>query len=118
MKKNILLKRVYEEPNKQDGARILVDRFWPRGIKKESIQIDEWMREISPSKELCKWYSHDLNKWEEFKKSYFKELNNKKDLCVEILKKGRGNLTLIFSSKDELHSNAAALKEYLEKNFK
>lgn len=110
----ILLKRVYEKPSKEDGTRILVDRLWPRGISKEKARIDSWVREIGPSDDLRKWFNHEDDKWEEFKKRYFRELASKNDL-VEGIKKNKGTVTLVFSARNVEHNNAVALREYLEK---
>ena len=117
MKKIIKKKRIYEEYNKNDGTRILVDRLWPRGMKKEDAKIDLWMKEIAPSNDLRKWYAHDPGKWEGFKKKYIAELTRKKDLCEEIIGRGKKTITLLYAAKDEEHNNAVALKEYLQNNF-
>lgn len=111
----IRLKRAYDEPSKQDGTRILVDRVWPRGLKKEHAGIDQWVREVAPSTELRKWFGHDPDKWSEFKRRYFRELDRNAG-AVEELKRlaGDGRTTLVFSARDERHNNAVALKEYLE----
>ncbi|MFP3144476.1 MAG: DUF488 domain-containing protein [Caldisphaera sp.] len=112
----IKIKRVYEKAEESDGIRILVDRLWPRGIKKEEAKVNYWLKEISPSNELRKWFSHDFNKWEEFKNKYFNELNSKKELInflLELIKKN-SNVTLLYSAKEEKYNNAVALKEYLQ----
>lgn len=107
----IRIKRVYDKPSKEDGFRILVDRLWPRGLTKEKARIDLWLREIAPSDKLRKWFSHDVEKWEEFKIKYKKELNNKKGLIDKIksLEKEKKIVTLLFSAKDEEHNNAMVL---------
>lgn len=111
----VAIKRVYDPPGKDDGFRILVDRLWPRGIKKERAAFAEWLKEIAPSDALRKWFSHDPGKWTEFKRRYFKELDGKSDLVNEMLGKINGHpVTLLYSAKDEEHNNAVALKEYLE----
>ena len=115
--KNIKTKRVYDKYEKSDGVRILVDRLWPRGIKKEEARIDEWFRDIAPSDSLRKWYSHDPEKWDEFKKKYYSELRDKKEVLQNLIKKGEKDLTLVYSSKELEYNNANALKEYLEKMF-
>jgi len=115
--KNIKTKRVYDKYEKSDGVRILVDRLWPRGIKKEEARIDEWFRDIAPSDSLRKWYSHDPEKWDEFKKKYYSELRDKKEVLQNLIKKGEKDLTLVYSSKELKYNNANALKEYLEKMF-
>ena len=109
------VKRVYDPVSADDGKRILVDRLWPRGIKKEKAHIDEWLREISPSNELRKWYSHDPAKWAEFKKRYKQEIAGKEDLLKKIKAEARKQtVTLLFSSKELERNNAHALKEMLE----
>jgi uncharacterized protein YeaO (DUF488 family) len=115
----IWLKRAYEKRGPQDGIRVLVDRMWPRGVSKDKAGIDIWLKEIAPSQELRKWFSHDPDKWQEFKKRYFCELNTHGNEAVmklgEIARKGR--VTLVFAAKDELLNNAVVLKEYLEERF-
>jgi uncharacterized protein YeaO (DUF488 family) len=111
----IKIKRIYEAPTAEDGIRILVDRFWPRGLSKEKAKIDLWLREIAPSDKLRKWFAHDPEKWVEFKQKYFKELGEKKELVNLILEKvNQGNLTLLFGAKEKRHNNAVALEEYIE----
>ena len=109
------IKRVYDPFSTDDGKRILIDRLWPRGIKKEKAHIDEWVKEIAPSNELRKWYSHDPAKWPEFKKRYQKELAGQQDLLKKIKAEARKQtVTLLFSSKELERNNAHALKEMLE----
>lgn len=109
------IKRVYDEPKPQDGFRILIDRIWPRGLTKEAARMDLWLKDIAPSTPLRQWFGHDPKKWPEFKKRYFAELEDRQDLVKQILDKAKqGRVTLIFSAKDEAHSNAQALKEYLD----
>lgn len=113
----IRLKRAYDEPSKQDGTRILVDRVWPRGLKKEQAQIDHWLRDIAPSTELRQWFGHDPDKWPQFKQRYFRELNKNSAAVAELRQlAGDGRVTLVFSAKDERHNNAVALKEYLQQS--
>lgn len=113
----IRLKRAYEEPSKQDSTRILVDRVWPRGLKKEQAQIHHWLRDIAPSTELRKWFGHDPDKWPEFKRRYFRELDRNHEAVAELERlAGRGRVTLVFSTRDEDHNNAVALKEYLQQS--
>ncbi|MBS0653020.1 MAG: DUF488 domain-containing protein [Verrucomicrobia bacterium] len=115
----INLKRVYEPVSKQDGIRILVERLWPRGLKKENLKMDLWLKEVAPSTELRKWFSHDPAKWVRFQKKYVEELNEDTEaleLIVNALKKG--TVTLLYSSKDVEHNNAVCLKKYLEKKYK
>ncbi|AFZ69871.1 hypothetical protein Calag_0081 [Caldisphaera lagunensis DSM 15908] len=112
----IKLKRVYDKVDEEDGLRILVERLWPRGIKKEEKKIDLWLKEIAPSNELRKWFHHDPNKWEEFKNRYYQELNNKKDIVNKLLEiiKNNKNVTFLYSTKEKNYNNAVALKEYIE----
>ncbi|MCL4706479.1 DUF488 domain-containing protein [bacterium] len=111
----IRIKRIYDAPAADDGFRILVDRLWPRGVKKENARIDLWLKEIAPSDDLRKWFGHDPAKWAEFKQRYFAELRNKQD-SVAVLRQHAcaGAVTLLYSAKDEKHNNAMALLEYLQ----
>jgi len=111
----IKIKRVYEEPSEKDGLRVLVDRLWPRGLTNEKAKIDLWMKEISPSNELRKWYHNNFEKWSEFKKKYKKELDDNKEAFDELKKIIRKNktVTFVYSSKEEENNNAAALKEFV-----
>jgi uncharacterized protein YeaO (DUF488 family) len=108
------IKRVYDPASHEDGKRILIDRLWPRGLKKEEVKIDEWLKEIAPSDELRKWFSHDPSRYREFKKRYTKELKQKKELVGQIRNEAKkGTVTLLFSAKDTEHNNATALEELL-----
>lgn len=110
----IRIKRVYDPPERGDGRRILIDRLWPRGLKKEELKLDEWLKEIAPSNELRKWFSHDPRKYKEFKKKYAKELEGKSEILAKIKTEAKkGPLTILFSAKDAEHNNATALKELL-----
>jgi uncharacterized protein YeaO (DUF488 family) len=112
----ILTKRIFDPPEKKDGLRILVDRLWPRGLKKEKAAIDEWLKDIAPSDGLRKWFSHDPEKWQEFKRQYFQELKEKSDLIKWIEEKERDQtIILLYGAKDPGYNNAVALKEYLER---
>ena len=111
----IKTKRVYDKPEEADGFRILVDRIWPRGLKKNDSRIDSWQKDISPSTSLRKWFNHDQRKWNEFKNRYYVELNDKQELVESFLKKTKeGTITLLYSSKQEKYNNAIALKEFLD----
>ncbi len=111
----IYLKRAYDEPADSDGARILVDRIWPRGLKREDAYIDRWLKGISPSTSLRKWFAHDPAKWDEFRQRYFEELDENKAAVQELLEEAAaGPVTLVYSTKDTRHNNAVALKEYIE----
>ena len=115
----ILAKRIYDPSEKKDGIRILVDRLWPRGLKKEKVVIHEWLKDIAPSDGLRKWFSHDPEKWQEFKRQYFQELKEKSDLIKWIGEKTRDQrVTLLYGAKDPRYNNAVALKEYLEEKIR
>jgi len=112
----IQIKRVYDPPSKDDGLRILVDRLWPRGLSKASLKLDAWMKDIAPSNELRKRFGHHEGNWEEFKKLYFKELDEHSELVEQLIQKSRaGKVTLLFAAKDTERNNAVALKNYLER---
>jgi uncharacterized protein YeaO (DUF488 family) len=114
----ILLHRIYDPEDARGGCRFLVDRLWPRGIKKDSVRLDAWLKEVAPSNELRLWYQHDPDKWEEFKHRYFSELESKPESwqpLLEALKKGA--ITLLYSSRETKLNNAEALKEYLEEKI-
>src|SRR5690554_4582209 len=111
----IKIKRIYEEPTSDDGYRILVDRLWPRGLTKEKAKIDLWLKEISPSNELRKWYHENFDMWKEFKKKYKAELEENKEAFEKIkqVMKKEKTVTLLYSSKNQETNNAVALKEFL-----
>jgi len=110
----IQIKRVYDPPGTEDGKRILVDRLWPRGIKKENLKMDEWLKEIAPSDRLRKWFSHDPRRYEEFKKKYTEELEDKSEILKRIKSEAkRGRVTILFSARDTEHNNATVLEELL-----
>ncbi len=113
----IRIERIYNA-SKSGGFRILVDRLWPRGLRKDEVKVDLWMKEIGPSNELRKWFGHDPNKWNEFRKKFFQELDQKKELVDQIITMARkGDVILLYGAKDEEHNNAVALKEYLERRM-
>jgi uncharacterized protein YeaO (DUF488 family) len=115
----IKLKRVYDPAVPTDGARFLVERLWPRGIKKTALQLDAWLKDAAPSTELRRWFGHDPKKWREFRRRYFLELRANVNPLEPLLKAARiGPITLLFSSHDTEHNNAVALKEYLEARLK
>lgn len=112
----IKTERAYETSDNAGGYRVLVDRIWPRGVTKDTLQLDEWIKEIAPSTGLRKWFDHDPKKWREFRKLYFKELDDMPDIIEALLLQAKaGPLTLIYGAKDPAHNNAVALKEYLER---
>lgn len=115
----IEVRRVYGEKQRRGGYRILVDRVWPRGLKKEEVKPDLWLRDIAPSKELRQWFGHDPAKWEEFKKRYFKELHGKKqDVDIIADRERQGKVILLYGARETRYNNAVALKEYMESEIK
>lgn len=115
---NIQVKRIYEESNESDGFRILVDRLWPRGIKKTEANIDLWLKDIAPSDSLRKWFNHDPKKWTEFQKRYAQEITDKQEDIDIILNEGKKKkVTLLFGSKETEHNNAVALLNILLTNI-
>lgn len=113
----VKLKRIYEPYNKQDGYRILVDRLWPRGVSKEKAHLDVWLKEIAPSTELRKWFSHDPKKWQEFEKRYKEELKNNSEVVEQLkdLEKKHKTITLLYRTKDTLHNEAKVLLDVVGK---
>ncbi len=111
----IRLHRVYDHTNAPKGNAYLVERLWPRGIKKQELQVKAWLKDVAPSTELRKWFAHDPSKWAEFRKRYFAELHSHPESWASLLAAARrGSVVLFYSSKDEEHNNAVALKKYLE----
>lgn len=112
----ISIKRAYDPPTPQDGVRILVDRVWPRGLTKESLELHSWLKDVAPSTALRKWFAHDPKKWAEFQRKYFAELEANKEALEPIRDsvKKQNVVTLIYSARDSEHNNALALKEYLK----
>ncbi len=113
----ILLKRIYEKAEKNDGYRILVDRLWPRGVSRENAKIDLWLKEVAPSDSLRKWFNHDVDKWSEFKKKYREELKKNNSFFEELqaYQKKHKVITLLYGAKDTSHNQAIILQELLEK---
>lgn len=111
---HVRLKRAYEPPAPDDGTRILIDRLWPRGVKKADAAIDEWMKEIAPSAELRKWFGHESERWQEFRRRYKSEIRRHPDEFYRLRKLAqRGRITLVFSAHDEAHNDAVVLQELL-----
>jgi uncharacterized protein YeaO (DUF488 family) len=111
----IHLKRVYEEPSKKDGVRILVERLWPRGLSKDRAAVDLWLKDVAPSPELRKWFNHDPARWEQFQKRYWQELREKKDAVKLLKQKGKdGTVTLVYAARDKDHNGALALNRFLQ----
>ena len=114
---DIRLKRAYDAPADNDGYRVLIDRIWPRGVSKEELELDDWLKGIAPSDKLRKWFGHEKEKWEEFRRRYAKELDEKElSPLLERLRAGR-RITLVFGSSDEEHNNAVVLKDYLKERL-
>ena len=115
-KPTIRLKRVYEEPSEDDGTRILVERLWPRGVSKEAAAIDLWLKEVAPSPELRKWYAHDPDRWEEFRRRYRAELDDKGEVLDDLRRRlQQGPVTFVFAARDQEHNSAVLLRDYLER---
>jgi uncharacterized protein YeaO (DUF488 family) len=113
----IALKRVYDDAPAK-GRKFLIERLWPRGIKKEDLDYDEWIKDAGPSTVLRKWFSHDPTKYEEFRRRYYKELEERPQVWQPILEAARkGTITLLYSSHDTEHNNAVALKQFLEEKL-
>jgi uncharacterized protein YeaO (DUF488 family) len=110
----IKLKRVYEAPDAADGKRFLVERLWPRGVKKSSLPIAGWLKDAAPTTELRKWFSHDPKRWNEFQSRYRAELEARPEAWMQLMEAARkGTITLIYSSHDTEHNNAVALRDFL-----
>jgi len=113
------VKRVYESAARHDGARFLVDRLWPRGVKKDVLRSGVWVKDVAPSDALRRWYGHDPKKWQEFRRRYFAELDGKRETWEPILKTARRvDVVLLYSAHDTEHNNAAALRDYLTAKLK
>lgn len=110
----VSIKRVYSEPHKDDGMRILVDRLWPRGLTKEKAKVDLWLKEIAPSNELRKWFGHDPERWPQFEERYRDELKqHSEQLALLREKAARGRVTLLYGARDEEHNEAVVLQRQL-----
>jgi|SRR5690606_21868203 len=112
----IRLKRAYESPSDDDGTRFLVERLWPRGVRKDRLRLDGWLKDVAPSPELRRWFSHDPARWDEFQRRYFAELEQNEG-ALEPLRTAirKGPTTLVYGSRDTEHNAAVALKEFLTK---
>ncbi|MGN6517148.1 MAG: DUF488 domain-containing protein [Rhizomicrobium sp.] len=108
----IKVKRVYETPERSDGKRILVDRLWPRGVKKNAIDV--WIKEVAPSDALRNWFHHEVPRWSAFRSKYRKELARNREAIAELRKQAKGTATLLYGAKDEKHNQAVVLAEYLK----
>jgi uncharacterized protein YeaO (DUF488 family) len=108
------IRRAYDPPSSDDGYRILVDRVWPRGVTKDALRIDEWMRDVAPSTRLRQWFGHDPDKWDEFQRRYFRELEAQPDAVRALRARARrGRVTLVYGARDPDHNQAVALRAFL-----
>lgn len=115
----IRIKRIYDEPSQEDGIRILVDKLWPRGISKDKAELDMWLKEVAPSDDLRKWFSHDPAKWEGFKERYLRELDKKTEYVDQVIERAEDNdVTLLYAAKDEKYNNAVVLMKYIKNKGK
>jgi uncharacterized protein YeaO (DUF488 family) len=113
------LKRAYEPASRDDGRRFLVERLWPRGMTKNALRLDAWFKEVAPSSQLRKWYSHDVGKWPEFEKRYRAELNRNPDAWKPVFEAARrGTVTLIYAAHDTQHNSAVVLADYLDEHLR
>jgi uncharacterized protein YeaO (DUF488 family) len=112
------IKRVYEEAQASDGVRFLVERLWPRGIKKEELKMKDWLKDAAPSPDLRRWYAHDVDKWQEFQRRYRAELKANPKAWQPIVEAAkRGEVTLLYSARDIEHNSALVLKAFLEEHI-
>lgn len=119
MTNQLSLKRAYETPAASDGRRILIDRLWPRGLSKKKAAVDEWMKELAPSSELRRWFSHDPAKWQEFRRRYKHELTGHRELVDKLARlASRRRITLVYSARDEKHNDAVVLASVLKARMK
>jgi uncharacterized protein YeaO (DUF488 family) len=111
---SVQTKRIYEEPESEDGTRVLVDRLWPRGVSKEGAALDRWAKDVAPSDELRNWFDHDPERWDEFKQRYRDELTDR-DVVDELRELADdGTVTLLYAATDRDHNNAVVLRDVLE----
>jgi uncharacterized protein YeaO (DUF488 family) len=115
----IQLKRAYDEPTEADGLRILVERLWPRGLRKADARIDLWLKDVAPSTPLRQWYAHDVNRWPEFKRRYTDELRNAPEAVHELLEVLRRNArtTFVYAAHDEAHNSAVVLRDFMQRRL-
>ena len=111
-------RRIYDEPGPEDGVRVLVDRVWPRGIRKADARLDAWRRELAPSTELRRWFGHDPERWDEFKRRYARELSDHGAALDDLARTAREKgLTLVYAARDREHNNAEALRRLIAKRL-
>ena len=110
--RNVKLKRAYEPASPGDGERILVDRLWPRGVRKSELKVDDWMKDIAPSSGLRGWFGHDPDRWDEFQRRYWRELSDHAEMLTDLRRRARQRaITLIYSARDETHNDAVVLRK-------
>ena len=115
----VRVKRAYDPIEPMDGQRVLVDRLWPRGLKKDALKLHEWLKDAGPSDELRRWFDHDPARWPEFRQRYFTELDAKPDVTQRLMEMANdGPVSLLYSARDRDHNQAVALKDYLEKSLR
>ena len=118
-KSDVRLKRAYERPSAGDGARVLVDRLWPRGVSRADIAIDRWLKDVAPSTALRRWFGHDPGRWDEFRRRYQAELADKAEPMEELQACARkGTLTLVYAARDEAHNEAVVLRDLLVRRLR
>jgi uncharacterized protein YeaO (DUF488 family) len=118
-KQTINIRRVYDEPAKDGGVRFLVDRIWPRGVKKETLHLDGWLKDVAPTDELRHWFGHDAAHWAEFRRRYQAELDANPSAWRPIIDAAqKGTVTLLFGARDEEHNQAVVLRDYLTSKLK
>ena len=116
---DVRLKRVYEPPQREDGYRVLVERLWPRGLARDKARIDEWTRELAPSDTLRRWYGHDPERFEEFRRRYVRELSSEPDRLAELRRRARlGRVTFVFAVREPRLSNATVLASVLRRGLR
>lgn len=114
---DLRIKRVYDPVDSEDGFRVLIDRLWPRGLSKEKVKLDLWLKEIAPSTELRQWFNHDPAKWPEFRQRYFSELDSREEEVKEIRARAeKGRVTLLYAARDTEHNQALVLRDYLQRD--
>jgi uncharacterized protein YeaO (DUF488 family) len=113
---DVKIKRVYDEPKRDDGTRILVDRLWPRGLSKGDAKVDIWLKDIAPTTELRTWFGHDPDKWDEFHERYRRELERNEDGVARLRDAvDKGPVTILYAAKDEHHNNAVVIRELVRR---
>ncbi|NGZ74694.1 DUF488 family protein [Saccharibacillus sp. VR-M41] len=117
--RGLRIKRVYESPSEDDGYRVLIDRLWPRGLSRERVRMDDWMRELSPSPSLRRWFSHAPERFDYFRERYLAQLDDGEGNCqraAELLRRAeQGRVTLLYAAKDPVHNHAVVLEEWLKR---